>query len=160
MQVPKTCVLPLDDAPSTNSYREALQRRLGNAWISMTIAPGTGWTHQASSKVTFCQQRHTHTPHPLYRTVRSDLVRHILQCTESVHGWPMMRHTSLTPGYIKARLTSCTTGKYRQTTASRSLKHAAPKPSISPDPRHCPRMLVSFWDTVNSNLSGSSLWQG
>src|SRR5712692_11935755 len=43
MQVPKTCVLPLDDAPSTNSYREALQRRLGNAEISMTTVPSAHW---------------------------------------------------------------------------------------------------------------------
>src|SRR5262249_22310221 len=41
-QVPKNRGLPLDDAPSINRYREALQRRLGNAWISMTTAPSIG----------------------------------------------------------------------------------------------------------------------
>src|SRR5712691_13340824 len=42
MQVPKTCVLPLDDAPSMDRYREALQRRLVHTRLSTppVLRPG------------------------------------------------------------------------------------------------------------------------
>ena len=160
MQVPKTCVLPLDDAPSKDSYREALQRRLGNAWISMTTVSSIDWTRQVSSEVTFCQQRHTQTPHPLCRTAEatSCATSHDGQRAYTVGPLPDI-HTTYS-WLCQGALDILHDGKYRKTTTSRSLKHAAPKPSISPDSRHCPRMLVSFGDAVNSNLSCSPARKG
>jgi hypothetical protein len=87
--------------------------------------------------VTFYQLRHPHTPPSSLPYRRSDLVRHVPRWTESVHRWSAARYTRTTyPWLCQSALDIIHDGKYRKTTASRSLKHAAPKPSISPDSRH------------------------
>jgi len=89
----------------------------------MTAAPSTGWTREVGSEVTFCQQRHTHTPHPLCRTAEatSCATPYDGQRAYTVGPLPDI-YTLPTPGCVKAHLPLCTTGKYRKTTASRALK--------------------------------------
>jgi hypothetical protein len=99
--------------------------------------PSPDWTRQVGSEVTFCRHRHTQTSHPLCRTAEatSCATSHAGQQASLVGPLPDI-HTPPNPGCVKARLTSYTTESIRKTAALRSLKHAAPKPSISPDSRH------------------------
>ena len=158
MQVPKTCVLPLDDAPYETAHplrplgkATRTTRTTRNGCGKQTLSPGA---HPSNYDAALDHGLHTHVGQPCGCATSATRCATACDGQSAYTDGPLPDiHTPYVPGWCNACLTSSTTGKAGNTTVSRSFTQAAPKPAISPDSRYCLRMVVSFDASVNSNLN-------